>query len=242
MAPLTTTYAGAGVAPTMGVTASFIAYQQFSVLFSEPMAPATILAGNFTLTANGGATVRTLTTASLSADGLTATFGTSGDLSSGAAAYTLGALPTVTDVAGNSIDPAADEADLTVPVLDTAVSVNQDGGEIISVATALADGEYTIVVGLVPSVSGELAFSARPGHAANCLVSAGVLTFTFPHVAPGGPYLLFATPVAGGPGVTLPPTYTARRRPIFSATIGLRRFLPATWNAGARTAEDEVVE
>jgi len=220
-----------------------ITLTRIRALFSESLDTATAPLGAFTLTALGGSTVRTLTAVA----GYGPTYvdlDVSGALSTGTAAYRLTAAGTVTDLAGNTIDPAFVQVDIDVPttVLNPDVlDVSSDGGDAVSFDLGIGDGLYFVDVGLNPGVSSVRAYGGVAGRGAQAEVVDGVLSFVVPRVDPADGYRAILTPVAGGATLQTAILFNARRRSLFSATHALRGALPSRWLVGARDAATEVV-
>lgn len=235
-------FPGGGVRPRLQ-SATPITLTRIRALFSESLDTSTAPLGAFTLTELGGSTARTLTAVA----GYGPTYvdlDVSGTLSTGTAAYRLTAAGTVTDLAGNTIDPAFVQVDIDVPttVLNPDVlDVSSDGGDAVSFDLGVADGLYFVDVGLNPGVESVRAYGGVAGRGAQAEVIDGVLTFVAPRVAPAEGYRAILTPVAGGSALQTAILYNARRRSLFSATHALRGALPSRWLVGARDAESEVV-
>src|SRR5436190_1888785 len=128
MTHLSGSFTGVGTAPAL-LNATAPVSNQIVVQFSEVMDPATLIVANFTLTANGGSTPRTITSATpLPAVSPTSVvLGTSGPMDVGTAKYTVAALPAVHDAAANAIDPALDDHTVDVPGTPLATDVSSEG-------------------------------------------------------------------------------------------------------------------
>lgn len=235
-------FPGGGVRPRLQ-SATPTTLTRIRALFSESMDPSTVPIGAFSLTANGGSTARTLTGITL---GPTyADLDVSGALSTGTAAYTLTVAGTAADLAGNTIDPGFVSAPVDVPttVLNPDVlDVSSDGGDAVSFDLGIADGIYTVDVGLNPGVSAVRAYGGVAGRGDAAEVIDGVLSFVAPRLAPAEGYRAILTPIAGGAALQTAILFNARRRSLFSSTHALRGALPSRWLVGARDARSEVVE
>lgn len=112
--PITTTFAGGGVAPRL-TSAVPITTTRLRATFSEAMAADVALgtAANYTLAVVGASVARTVTAVILESS-TTVLLDVSGTLSVGTPAYTL-LVAGVVDLAGNAIDPAFDTVNVTVP-------------------------------------------------------------------------------------------------------------------------------
>ena len=112
--PITTTFAGGGVAPRL-TSAVPITTTRLRATFSEAMAADVALgtAANYTLAVVGASVARTVTAVILESS-TTVLLDVSGTLSVGAPAYTL-LVANVVDLAANVIDPAFDTVNITVP-------------------------------------------------------------------------------------------------------------------------------
>lgn len=141
--------AGYGIAPRV-VAATQAGSSTFVVVFSEAMSTAGLTStGNYALTANGGSTVRTITSVELrSLSSVTVTC--SGNLSTGTAAYTVTAAGLL-DRAGNALDTGADTADLTVVAGGSMALFGANGASAVAVAVRIegigdTDGQWSFCV------------------------------------------------------------------------------------------------
>lgn len=127
--PLIGTYSGAGVAPQL-LSAVGLNRRTIRLSFSERMAvgAALVAPSSYTITPNGGAVARTLilvaSVAPYDTGPIQVDLTFDGDLTVGVDTYTVLAEAAITDVAGNAMDAAADEADATIPDASTVLIPN----------------------------------------------------------------------------------------------------------------------
>lgn len=228
---------GAGVGPTV-LLASQLSPTTFQVAFSEPMATSGVTApANYTLTANGGSIVRSVTfVAPLSLSSVVVTV--NGALSVGVNAYTV-TVTGVSDIVGNNIDTSANSANLTV-VGTTSSAHSRDGGSYatLGLPTIVSPGRYHVHVGPLGTSADPRAYSRVAGEAEFVRLAAGQtsVSVALPSAATVGNNRI-ATFIAIDPTAS-PSTFQSLNfvdflpRQYFSSALSMRRLFPYRYDIG----------
>lgn len=244
--PASASAVGLGDAPIV-LAASQLSTSTFRVLFSGAMSAAGLTTtGNYTLAAQGGSTVRSVSSVVIETP-VSVVVTASGTLSAGTNAYQI-TVTGVSDTAGNPINVAANTAFLTIAGTANSV-VSRDGGMQLnaSLPPITLGGRYKAYVGPLGNANDVQASSGILGE---------MLQFrlvpnqpSVPVVVPNqtiGPGLLITfvaqDTTASPPTFQSPTVVQALPRQFYSGVISLRKLFPSRYDVGPINPAEEVAQ
>lgn len=232
---LSTTFVGQGVAPRVEF-AQALSPTVVLVQFSEPMeANAALLdPANYAITEDLGSDPRAAIAATRGlASQVVLTL--DGSLTPGTANYNVAVPAAFVDLAGNTMDLAALDADFDGVGGPSALVTHKDGGELLTVsAPGALDGEYHIHVGPLGSIADPPLYSGISGQGRRIVVANEEFLGAMPPLPVGGPYAFTLVNLSTGLVTTSAPALTVLPGEFRSGTLRVRGLLAPPLDAGLR--------
>jgi hypothetical protein len=241
--PVSASASGFGVAPTI-LSAAQVSPTSFLVLYSSAMSSTGLTTlGNYTLTPQGLSVARTITSITIDSP-ISVLITVNLALSIGTGAYEI-AVASVTDAAGNVINPAGDTALLTV-VGTTGVATSKDGGQNVTLAlpTIVSGGRYAVHLGPLGSSNDPKAFSKVLGEGEFVRLAPGQtqVVVAKPSTTTGLGQLatiIALDPIASPSSFQSTTTVDTLPRQYYSGVSSLRRLFPSRYDVGPIDPSEE---